>query len=195
MVKSRRSVCLITPNMGVNNVRLQPWRYLFEVAKQLNRMGHLVTFIGNVAPEIAELPGIRVQRLRSTRNLRWKENRILTEAVRQVNADVTIWHVGLTHFLYQNFELGLAKPAIGILTSPLYRVRDLKHLGLRKVIAGYRLSAMACVGSLLPDPFLRNRMRDASLDALVVQTHTTYRNLKRTASMVTASAAYPTRRG
>jgi glycosyltransferase involved in cell wall biosynthesis len=178
VVNSKRSICLITSNFGISNLRLQPWRYLYEVAMQLNRMSHPVTLIGDELLDIRDLTGIRVRHITSTRNPKWRANRDLVDTVRQVNADVILWHVGLTSFLYQNFELDVAKPAVGIFTSPLYRIKDLKHLSLRKLIAGYRTSALAVLGSLLPVPFLRKRISEASLNALVVQTSTTYHKLK-----------------
>jgi glycosyltransferase involved in cell wall biosynthesis len=181
MSADKRSVCLIASGLSGDNTRLQPWRYLLEAAKQLDQLGHPVTLISDDKSGMTGLHGIGVQRLASAGNPRWKANRALAESARQLNPDVIVWHVGLTSFLHQDFNLGLKKPALGIFTSPLYRARDLRAPGPGKLLAGYRLSRMAVIGSLLPAPLLRARMSGASLAALVVQTETTRRMLQRRA--------------
>jgi glycosyltransferase involved in cell wall biosynthesis len=173
-----KSVAFISSGLHRNNFRLQPWRYLSEAAIQLQQLGHPVTLIGDEEANIPELAGISVQRLATASNPKWKANQALSKTVRQVNPDVIVWHVGLTSFLHQNFELGLAKPAVGIFTSPFYQAKELMRLGVGKLLAGYCLSSMAVIGSLLPMPLLRARMSRASLEVLVVQTETTCRDLK-----------------
>jgi glycosyltransferase involved in cell wall biosynthesis len=173
-----KSIALIISHLRPNNLRLQPWRYLCEVAAQLHRLGHAVTLIGDEAPSMAGLAGITVQRLASARNPQWKANRSLANAIRQVNPDIIIWHVGLTSFLHQNFDLGAGEPSIGIFTSPLYELKELMRLSPPKLIRGYQLSGMALMGSLLPSPLLRARMSRAGLEALVVQTETTRQSLQ-----------------
>lgn len=172
-----KSVALINFGLSHNNLNLQPWRYLYEVAIQLRQSGHRVTLIGDEEPATSRLDNLHIRYLSSASNLKWKMNQKLVETVSQTNPDVIAWHVGLNSFIHQNFDLGLGKPTIGIFTSPLYRMKDLKRLSPVKLIVGYRLSGMACIGSLLPMPLLRAWMRDASLDALIVQTETTRRDL------------------
>jgi glycosyltransferase involved in cell wall biosynthesis len=173
-----KSIVLIISDLNPRNLHLQPWRYLYQVAVQLHQLGHPVTLIGSEELTTTELVNLPVRYLKSTSNLKWKTNQALSKVVRQANPDVVVWHVGLNSFIHQNFDLGLAKPAIGVFTSPLYRLKDLKRLSMVKLLSGYRLSGMACLGSLLPMPFLRDRMRGANLEALVLQTETTRRNLE-----------------
>jgi hypothetical protein len=42
-----KSVTLISGGLRLNNLRLQPWRYLFEVVVQLQRLGHRVTLVSD----------------------------------------------------------------------------------------------------------------------------------------------------
>jgi glycosyltransferase involved in cell wall biosynthesis len=178
MSANKRSVCLIAPGLSVNNVRLQPWRYLGEVVTQLRRLGHSITLIGKQVGGIPGLNDLSVHRLTSSSNLKWGKNRVLVRAIEQANPDVIVWHVGLTSFIHQNFDIGLRKCSIGIFTSPIYELKELMRLSPRKLISGYRLSGMALVGSLLPSALLRARMWRAELDALVVQTETTRKCLQ-----------------
>jgi hypothetical protein len=133
-----KSIALIKSGLGHRNLHLQPWRYLYEVAVQLHQLGHLVTLIGVEEPTTAELADLHVQYLSSASNPKWKTNQMLSKVMSQVKPDVIAWHVGLSSFIHQNFDLGLAKPTVGIFTSPLYRVKDLKRLSIVKLLTSCR---------------------------------------------------------
>ena len=47
MSDRRKSVCLVTSGLVEANLRLQPWRYLHEVARQLAGQGHYVTVVSD----------------------------------------------------------------------------------------------------------------------------------------------------
>jgi phosphatidylinositol alpha-1,6-mannosyltransferase len=168
-----KSITLINSGLRQNNIRLQPWRYLFEVIIQLQRLGHPVTLISDERTGITDLTGIRVILLESTSNPKWSPNQTLARVMSKINSDVILWHVGLTSFLHQNFNINLAKPTLGIFTSPIYSRKDWMRLGWCKLFAGYQLCSVNIIGSLLPIPLLRKWMRNSGLDGLVVQTEST----------------------
>ncbi len=179
-VPARRSVCLVSPGLLKDNLRLQPWRYLSEVACRLSEQGHRVTvFSDGLRRSRSEksFSGAALVRLPSVGNSRWRPNRLLQDAIKQVNPEVVIWHVGLTSFLHQGLNGWGGRPAIGIFTSPVYTLKDLARLGAARLARGYRLSAVHLLGSLLPRRLLRKQMAYSSLQCLVVQTHTTCRQL------------------
>jgi glycosyltransferase involved in cell wall biosynthesis len=168
-----KSVTLISGGLRLNNLRLQPWRYLFEVVVQLQRLGHRVTLISDGQMGITGQIGIREIHLNSTRNPKWKANQTLAKTLNDINTDVALWHLGLTSFVHQNFNSCPGKHALGIFTSPIYFRKDLARLGLFKLISGYPLCMMPVIGSLIPVPLLRRGMEKARLDGLVVQAETT----------------------
>lgn len=182
MSQPRRSVCLITSGLLTRNLKLQPWRYLHEVAQQLIAQGHKVTVIsdgnGNrtqaAHEEIGQVPVMRLKRISYSR---WGNNLPLHTNLQEIAPDVILWHVGLTSFVHQCFESVLDVPIVGIFTSPLYKRDELARLGIKKIALGHQLSAVHALNTWLPTPYLRRRMGKSQLHSLVVQTQTTKRNL------------------
>jgi glycosyltransferase involved in cell wall biosynthesis len=179
MSDHRKSVCLVTSGLVESNLRLQPWRYLHEVARQLACQGHHVTVIsdGGAGPLPEIVDGVRVQRIPSVSVPRWDDNQLLRRALEQVGPDVVLWHVGLTSFLHQRLDGWFGAPVVGILTSPIYRPHELTRLGLGRIARGYRLSAVHVLATLMPKRSLRRTMNGGKLDRLVVQTDATRQRL------------------
>ena len=168
-----KSITLICGGLRLNNIRLQPWRYLFEAMVQLQHLGHPVTLISDGQTRVTDTIGIREIILNSTRNPKWKANQALAKTVSDINSDVVLWHVGLSSFLHQNFKNNLVRPTLGIFTSPIHLRKDLVCLGLSKLVSGYPLCVIPVLGNLIPVSLLRRWMGNAGLDGLVVQTETT----------------------
>lgn len=180
MSEQRRKVALIAGGLAEGALRLQPWRYLHEVACQLAALGHSVTAISDGAgrqPAQDSLRGVPVLRLRSVSAPRWGANLPLQAALARVEPDAVLLHVGLTSFLHQR-PAGLGRaPLVGVFTSPIYSPADLARVGLRRLIAGHRLSGAHLLGTVAPKAGLRRAMRSGALRALVVQTRDTRRRL------------------
>ena len=180
MSDHRKSVCLVTSGLTEANLRLQPWRYLHEVARQLAGQGHHVGVISDgdgaeLLPEAVD--GVCVQRIPSVSAPRWGDNRLLRRSIEQLDPDVVLWHVGLTSFLHQRLDGWSGAPVVGILTSPIYRRDELTRLGLGRIARGYRLSAVHVLGTLMPKRSLRRSVNSGKLDRLVVQTSATRQRL------------------
>jgi glycosyltransferase involved in cell wall biosynthesis len=172
-----RSVCLIAGGMSAGNLRLQPWRYLSEVARGLSRQGHPVLLVSDRQVDQAAVEGCQVCRLHSTRNLAGKPNRDLRRLVRERQTQVIVQHAGLTSFLHQDFALSREAVSLGIFTSPVHRPGEPFGSSFGRLVASPRLSGLHLAGSLVPRRLLAARIEKSSLQALVVQTHTTRRQL------------------
>jgi glycosyltransferase involved in cell wall biosynthesis len=176
----RKSVCLVTSGLVKANLRLQPWRYLHEVARQLAGQGHRVTVIsdgGGAESPLETVDGVCVRRIPTVSVPRWVDNRLLRQSIEQLGPDVVLWHVGLTSFLHQRIDGWAGAPVVGILTSPIYRRHELARLGLGRIARGYRLSAVHVLGALMPKRSLRRSVNGGQLDRLVVQTVATRQRL------------------
>lgn len=196
-MSNRKSVCLITSGLAEKNIRLQPWRYLYEVAYQLSSQGHKVTTISDVSPPMSAMSlggngsqqddglnhnaaqgKLTLETVPSINRYRWQKNDELDKLVEQVNPDVLLWHLGLPSFAHQSLAgWGKERPVIGIFPGLVYRPKDFYQLGLSKVVNGYRLSAIHVLGSMIPKKLLRNALDSGSLQQLVTQTETTRENL------------------
>jgi glycosyltransferase involved in cell wall biosynthesis len=176
----KRSVCLVAAGMVDTNLRLQPWRYLYEVANGLQREGHTVAVVSDGGQGIScdVLPeDVPVVRIPSVRNARWGQNRALQAAVCGCRPSVVVWHLGLTSLLHQRLDAGAGRPDVGVFTSPIYQWPDLARLGLRRLIQGYRLSPIHVGGAFVPLRILRRRFERCGLCGMVVQTGAVARQL------------------
>jgi glycosyltransferase involved in cell wall biosynthesis len=174
----KRSVCLVSGGIIATQLRLQPWRYLHETARQLGAQGHAVTIIsdGATTPQKDVLEGVAMQRIPTITATRTHPNDDLHRVLAEHTPDVVLWHVGATSFLPQRV-IGAAVPTVGIFTSPMYEVRELARLGVRRLIKGYKLSAMHVAGASLPGDMLGRGVEASGLQRVVVQTHATRRQL------------------
>ncbi len=171
---TRKSVCLITGGINGRNIRLQPWRYLSEVALQLKQQGHEVTVVTDGSQTETAVSGTHAQQIPSVSNPFWQENRPLLQTITEIQPDIVLWHIGLTSFLHQRFDPGLDVPVVGVFTSPIYEFTDLARIGVRRIVAGRQLSGVHTMGTMLPHTLLRQiASRNKHLQQLVVQTQTT----------------------
>jgi glycosyltransferase involved in cell wall biosynthesis len=166
--------------MEARNLRLQPWRYIYEVGDQLAGQGHAVTVLtdgGDGQGKEKSLKGLPLVRLPSVSS-RWRrKNRALGEVIQRIQPDIILWHVGLSSFLHEGFETGWERPVIGIFTSPIYTWSDFARLGWVKSLSGYRLSAVHLLGTVAPKWLIKRRMRASQFQCLVVQTETVSKQL------------------
>lgn len=96
--------------------------------------------------------GIQVHRVRKLRSV-FGETRELLEVIKRENPDAVITLMGLTTFLSLGFKID--KPAIGILTSPIYSLEDIKSLGFLEVVRRLNYTFIHLLGALTPRFLIR----------------------------------------
>ncbi len=171
-----RSVCLIAAGLHEHNRRLQPWRYLHEVARQLMQRGHRATIIsdGRGRSEDGEcVDGVPVLRVESVRTPTWSGTAGVAASLLEVDPQVILWHAGTTSFLHQRVPDWKRRRVVGIFTSPIHSPRELLRPGAIRLCKAYRLSALHILGTLAPKALLRRAMNGGGLTQVVVQTMAT----------------------
>lgn len=190
LASNSRNVCLISSGMIEKNIRLQPWRYLHEVAQRLIQQGHQVTVLSDGLgsyPAHDVVAGLPIRRLQSIGRPRVHlsrliggrhgSNKALTSAIQSSDPDIILWHVGITSFLHQQISGWPDVPVVGILTSPMYEFADLRRIGLRKIVKNRDLSAMHVAGTLLPSQVVESAINSGKLEKIIVQTQTMRKQL------------------
>ncbi|HSH81106.1 MAG TPA: hypothetical protein VLA19_21440, partial [Herpetosiphonaceae bacterium] len=127
-----RSVCLIAAGLHEHNRRLQPWRYLHEVARQLMRCGHTTSIVSNGRGRSEDgecVDGVPVLRVESVRTPTWSGIASISPTLLDVDPQVLLWHAGTTSFLYQRVPDWKRGRVVGIFTSPIYTPRELLRPG------------------------------------------------------------------
>jgi glycosyltransferase involved in cell wall biosynthesis len=170
-----KSICLISGGMYGHNLRLQPWRYLYEVARQLAGHNYRVTVLtdGGLGETSEDDCGVQLIRLPSVRSPLWKRNIRLQQTLELIQPDCLLWHIGLTNVIYETVRHKPAQPVVGIFTTPIYAPRELFHLGWRKLGRNLSLCGVHLAGSLISRRFIRARLEQSRLAKCVVQTQTT----------------------
>lgn len=137
-----------------SNLRKQPWRYVHEVARFLVKSGDEVVLITN-GPGETEIDGIKVVRVHRLFTPLIGETSEFMSVVKTENPDKIIMLIGMTSFLRLNFDF--SKPVFGILTSPIYTVRELiQNVGWRDIVANLGIMKIHFANAVLPSFIVRH---------------------------------------
>jgi glycosyltransferase involved in cell wall biosynthesis len=167
-----RTVCVIIGGMTNENITLQPWRYVAEIFRQLDEIGHPVTLITDYADEWKNMGSITIKQIPSVSNPYWRENSALVKTLQEVKPEVLIVNYGFLSFFHQRMSIWSSYRTIGIITSPYYTFVDFKKTGLINTLMNIRFYSVHLFTALLPKIWLRNKMSSAKFKQLVVQTQT-----------------------
>jgi glycosyltransferase involved in cell wall biosynthesis len=175
ITRSSQSICLVSGGMHGRNLRLQPWRYLYEVAHHLVGQHYQVTVLtdGGQGEMIEDNNGVRIVYLPSVRSPLWKRNRRLQQTLKSLQPECLLWHIGLTNVIYEDLPHTPSQPIVGIFSTPIYPPRELLRLGGRKLGRNLSLCGVHLAGSLISRRFIRARLKHSRLAKCVVQTQTT----------------------
>ena len=144
-------VAIICFDFKESNLRKQPWRYIYEIAKGLQVKGHEVFVITDVRNDTKELKVITVNKLFAP--LKGETNGVL-RILEKENPDKIIMLLGLTSFLRTQFKI--KQPVIGILTSPIYSLTELiRNVGIKDLIRYHRYTLIHIVNALMPSFIIR----------------------------------------
>ena len=83
--------CIISSGFQHSTTRLQPWRYIYEISKNLKKENIEIEIIsdGNqVSPKVDKIDGIRVNRLRRFESLHLFGGKKLVNLIKERNPDI-----------------------------------------------------------------------------------------------------------
>lgn len=178
-LQQRKSVCLISAGIQKSNIRLQPWRYLHEVARQLAIQGHSVTIVSNGTLYDSRIGDVLVRRLPTVNLFHWQNNLPLQRALEEINPDLILWHLGLLSFLHQQLDHRTWPnvPVVGVFPGLIYNREELLRLGIKRLAYGYQLSSVHLLGIFVPKQLLCRAVNKGHLRCFVAQTETTGKRL------------------
>lgn len=159
-------VSVVVGGLDRTNARLQPWRYMGELAAGLARRGHAVEILTDVdRAHGAHIEGCTLRYVPAVRT-RGPGGGAMRAALETSRPDVTVWHVGTTSVLHTHPPRSLPTRHVAVFTSPLYRPRDLARIR-NEVLRAPGTYAMHVAGSLIPVPVLSHYLR-RSFDRTIV---------------------------
>lgn len=147
-------VCIVCYGFRADNIRLQPWRYISEIAGGLIHNSIEVTIITDGNPEKGSIKGIPVIYIQKLRSLPFVPNWKLISLIRGEKPDVVLWSIGHIDYLYMSTLKRTGVPVIGLFTGPLYNLSDITRLGIREMTANFGILSVNLVYAFLPSFFL-----------------------------------------
>lgn len=143
-------ILIICPGFQRSNIRKQPWRYIYEIARYFQKDNE-VTLITDNSEKFPEFNIINIKKLFIPLNGESKE---LLDVINEISPDRCIMLMGLSSFLRIGYKIN--QPVIGVFTSPLYSIGELiRTVGLRDLIEYRRYTFIHIVNSLIPSYFIR----------------------------------------
>ncbi|MDS0280787.1 glycosyltransferase family 4 protein [Haloarcula onubensis] len=150
-----------------NKLRKQPWRYVAELTRGLG---------GDVEPVVvtdteADVDGVAVRTVDTLGSVTGPST-TLVEAVRREAPDVVATVLGPSSLFRPNtLSAAVDAPTVGVMTSPLYRLRDVAKVGTRELLGHSSYLLGHLVGALTPDAVARRHLDQ--YDRLVTLTRST----------------------
>lgn len=138
-------VCFICFDFKRQNIRKQPWRYIYEIAKGFTKQGVDSIIITN--SEEDSFDSIKIRHVKSLRSF-IGETREVATIINEENPEIIIIVLGMTSFF--RFSFPFNKPVIGVLTSPLYSVPEVLSVGLSELILHRKYLVIHLVGAFVP---------------------------------------------
>jgi glycosyltransferase involved in cell wall biosynthesis len=169
-------VAIISSNLVPSLARLQPYRTLLEMGRELLTRGHETIFISDGGPDFpAEdtVSGLEIRRVTSVQLFRGRQNPDFVEAVNTVAPDVILWHLGLGSFTHQQFSDVFSQPTIAVVTSPAHQFKEILHTTPRAIGSNIDLVATHLFGGLVPNRLIRSAFRQDALDGAIVLSNAT----------------------
>ncbi len=175
-------ICAIDADLHQYNVHLQPQRYIHAVCQWLIEAGEEAMIISDGYPSLPaqdSIKGVPVQRINHVRFSPVTGNQPLINSISSYKPDIILWNVGLTSLLYLRLGNKIPAPVIGILSSPIYSLREVLATGYGE-LARYFISFLPhLVGALLPQPCPRWLFDTRGFERLITMTHLTGNRLTR----------------
>lgn len=151
-------VNIICFNFKESNIRLQPRRYLYEIAKYLLSQNFNVRLISDGYPSYpkeGEIHGLKIRRVNKLRSALFAPSKELNELIKGEDPHIIIWLMGMTSFLRPSALKKIEKPIIGILTSPIYSIREIMKVGMKELVRHYDHVFIDLLGVIIPRYLIR----------------------------------------
>lgn len=165
------TVVFVAHGLSRDNVRLQPWRYIFEIARHKSA-AHTVYIITNVASSSDWEDGFR---LLAIQDLRPTRQRKLLRLIDSLAPDEVWWSTTPRTIAYWPILRKLRCRIVAFITCPIYRWSEV----LRAVRAGvtYQEIRALAVQNLVPHRLFRALLNSSAVSAVVVQSARNSRTL------------------
>jgi phosphatidylinositol alpha-1,6-mannosyltransferase len=161
-------VCIICYGLREHNIRLQPWRYISEIAGGLLKKNFDVTIITDGSSKKDYVNGIQTIHIGKLRKFPFQSNPELVSLIKSEQPDVILWSVSALDYLYLNIFKQVDIPIIGMFTGPIYRLSDISRIGTQEIMKNIRFLSVHIIYASLPSLFIREVVNSLQFDKIFV---------------------------
>ncbi len=175
-------VCLICSGLVKENIRQQPWCYMYQVCRNLGQLGIEAKLVSDGYPRLPQfddVDGIPVHRLRHVRFWPVLGNPALQSFIEAEDPDVILWNVGLTSFYHLRPGSKIKKPIVGVFTSPVYHLSDLFRMGTLDMLKDFGFVYIHLIGAMVPSVVIRGFLGSAGFESMITLSNSTKEGLTR----------------
>lgn len=161
-------VCIVCYGFREHNIRLQPWRYISEIASGLLIRNFDVTIITDGSSERHYINGIPTIHVGKLRKFPFQSNNELVSLIKSEKPDVILWSISALDYLYLNLFKQIDAPVIGMFTGPIYRLLDITRIGTREILKNIRFLSAHIFYASLPSLFIREVVNSTQFNKIFV---------------------------
>lgn len=148
-------VCIVCYGLNEHNIRLQPWRYIFEIASGISKRNVNVTIITDGTSNKHDINGIPVLYTERLRKLPFESNLELISLLKSEGPDIILWSVSALDYLYFNTFKKVNTPIIAVFTGPIYKISDIIRIGISEILKNINFLSLHIIYASLPSFFIR----------------------------------------
>ena len=161
-------VCIVCYGLRENNVRLQPWRYISEIAKGLILKGVDVKILTDGTGQEQLIEGIPVLYAKKLRSFPFIKNNKLISLIKKEKTDVVLWSMGPIDYFYLSTLREINIPIVGMFTGPIYRISDITRLGIGEIVSNFNSLSVQIIYASLPSLCNQNLVNSSALSKVFV---------------------------
>lgn len=154
-----------------SNIRLQPWRYIYEISTRMNSMDIDVEIISDGYPTLPrkdDIDGITIHRLNHLRSLPFFKNNEIIKLIDKESPNVVLCLIGPTSFYFPTTLKDINKPIIGLWLGTNYSLRQIMDLGSNELIRNFNSLYIHIISALIPSFLIKYVLKLHNLKRIIV---------------------------
>lgn len=161
-------ICIVCYGLREHNTRLQPWRYISEIASGLSKKDIDVTIITDDVSKRQYLTGVSILSKNKLRNIPSQLNNELISLITSEQPDLILWSVSALDYFYLNLFKQIDIPIIGMFTGPIYKFSDITRIGTYEIIKNMRFLSLHILYASFPSFFVRGVVNSPHFNKIFV---------------------------
>ena len=175
-------VAVIAHNYIRENLQLQPWRYLHEIAKGLIALSCELVVITDGYPHLRKttvIENVPVIRLPHVKHFPPTNFDSIARTIAEINPDVILWLMGLTSFFQKRLYERLGYNIVALVGSPVYSIKKLlTNFSLSDFLQNINQLTTSFAETLTPRHLIRGTFNLDSIKAVVTMSERNKENLR-----------------